>query len=194
MDTDGPRIQVQHEEPDEQSSGKPLIPWYKGYLAPMVRRTLIAVVLVVAALYAYYHWGHIFTPRLSSSSNTQIVPSDGPSPSSGDDNNKVLMDRSEVERLRARSTANTVAGEQTQRQSSMAEPGTEATAQPSQDSQSPLAPDGQPFTGSGRFQFYRQGNITWRLDTETGHACVIFATDEEWRKPKVYRRACGSGK
>ena len=47
------------------------------------------------------------------------------------------------------------------------------------------------FSGSGRYQLYRQGNITWRLDTETGKSCVIFATDEEWRKPRVYRAGCG---
>jgi hypothetical protein len=47
------------------------------------------------------------------------------------------------------------------------------------------------FSGSGRYQLYRQGNITWRLDTETGKSCVIFATDEEWRKPRVYHAGCG---
>ncbi|WP_260705345.1 MSCRAMM family adhesin SdrC [Edaphobacter flagellatus] len=62
---------------------------------------------------------------------------------------------------------------------------------PATDTISPNPPNGMVFAGSGRYQLYRQGNITWRLDTETGRSCVIFATDEEWRKPRVYRAGCG---
>jgi len=60
------------------------------------------------------------------------------------------------------------------------------------DTISPNPPNGVLFTGSGRYQLYRQGNITWRLNTETGKTCIIFATDEEWRKPRVYRAGCGA--
>ncbi len=63
---------------------------------------------------------------------------------------------------------------------------------PARDTVSPNPPNGTIFAGSGRYQLYRQGNITWRLDTETGRSCVLFATDEEWRKPRVYRAGCGS--
>ena len=56
---------------------------------------------------------------------------------------------------------------------------------------SPNPPNGMLFGGSGRFQLYRQGNLTWRLDTETGKTCIIFATNEEWKKPQVYRTGCG---
>jgi cytoskeletal protein RodZ len=62
---------------------------------------------------------------------------------------------------------------------------------PASDTISPNPPDGMTFAGSGRYQLYRQGNITWRLDTETGRSCVIFATDEEWKKPRVYKAGCG---
>jgi hypothetical protein len=48
------------------------------------------------------------------------------------------------------------------------------------------------FFGTGKYQLYRQGNITWRVDTETGKSCILFATDEEWKKPTVYRAGCGS--
>jgi len=47
------------------------------------------------------------------------------------------------------------------------------------------------FNGKGRYQLYRQGKITWRLDTDTGHACILLATEEEWRKPRVYQHGCG---
>jgi hypothetical protein len=59
------------------------------------------------------------------------------------------------------------------------------------DTISPNPPNGMAFSGSGRYQLYRQGNITWRLDTETGRTCIIFATDDEWRKPRVYKAGCG---
>ncbi len=60
------------------------------------------------------------------------------------------------------------------------------------DTISPNPPNGMLFTGAGRYQLYRQGNLTWRLNTETGKTCIIFATDEEWRKPRVYRAGCGA--
>jgi hypothetical protein len=55
----------------------------------------------------------------------------------------------------------------------------------------PNPPNGMRFSGSGRYQLYRQGNITWRLDTTTGKTCIVFATEEEWKKPLVYRNGCG---
>ena len=59
------------------------------------------------------------------------------------------------------------------------------------DTVNPNPPNRMLFAGSGRYQLYRQGNITWRLDTSTGKTCIVFATDEEWKKPKVYRNGCG---
>lgn len=51
-------------------------------------------------------------------------------------------------------------------------------------------PNGMVFTGSGKYQLYRQGDITWRLNTDTGWACVLLATDAQWRKPRVYQDGC----
>ena len=48
------------------------------------------------------------------------------------------------------------------------------------------------FLGKGRYQLYRQGNITWRLDTDSGHASILFATAEEWRKERVLSHGCGN--
>ena len=61
---------------------------------------------------------------------------------------------------------------------------------PATDSIVPNPPNGMTFGGSGHYQLYRQGDLTWRLNTDTGETCVIFATDEEWRKPKVFRAGC----
>jgi hypothetical protein len=60
------------------------------------------------------------------------------------------------------------------------------------DTISPNPPNGMVFSGTGHYQLYRQGNLTWRLNTDTGQSCILFATDEEWKKPKVYRAGCGS--
>ena len=65
-----------------------------------------------------------------------------------------------------------------------------AGAMPSSDSIAANPPNGMTFGGSGHYQLYRQGDLTWRLNTDDGQTCVIFATDEEWRKPKVYRSGC----
>lgn len=54
----------------------------------------------------------------------------------------------------------------------------------------PEPPNGTVFAGTGHYQVYRQGNLTWRINTDTGQACVLFATEQEWRKPQVYRNGC----
>ena len=68
--------------------------------------------------------------------------------------------------------------------------GAPAAGAPATDTISPNPPNGMVFSGTGHFQLYRQGNLTWRLDTDTGQSCVLFATDEEWRKPKVFHAGC----
>jgi len=47
------------------------------------------------------------------------------------------------------------------------------------------------LAGTGRFELYRQGDITWRMDTASGQACVLLATEAMWRKPLVYEHGCG---
>jgi hypothetical protein len=63
---------------------------------------------------------------------------------------------------------------------------------PTSDSIAPNPANGATFAGFGKFQVYRQGNLTWRLDTETGRSCVLFATMEEWKKPIVYTHGCNN--
>jgi hypothetical protein len=46
--------------------------------------------------------------------------------------------------------------------------------------------------GSGKFELYRQGDLTFRLNTETGDACVLFATEAQWGKSIVYDHGCNS--
>lgn len=63
---------------------------------------------------------------------------------------------------------------------------------PSNDSQAPNAPEGARFSGTGKYQVYRQGNLTWRVNTENGESCILFATEEEWRKPIVFNHGCSA--
>ncbi len=58
------------------------------------------------------------------------------------------------------------------------------------DSQPPENPDGMRFGGNGAYQWYRQGNLTYRVDSRSGRSCIAYATMEEWRNPRVYRHAC----
>jgi len=44
--------------------------------------------------------------------------------------------------------------------------------------------------GSGKFELYRQGDLTFRLNTETGDACVLLATEAQWSKSIVYDHGC----
>jgi hypothetical protein len=67
-----------------------------------------------------------------------------------------------------------------------------AVSAPAADSISPNPTNGTTFAGTGKFQVYRQGNLTWRLDTETGHSCILFATMEEWKKPIVNSHGCNN--
>lgn len=64
-------------------------------------------------------------------------------------------------------------------------------APPAADSVSPNPQNDVHFRGAGSFEWYRQGNITWRVDTTTGHSCIIYATMEEWRKQIVLNHGCG---
>jgi hypothetical protein len=64
---------------------------------------------------------------------------------------------------------------------------------PASQSLSRNPPDRTLLAGTGRYELYRQGDITWRMDTATGQACVLFATEAMWRKPLVYSHGCGAG-
>ena len=70
-------------------------------------------------------------------------------------------------------------------------PGNAALTPPTADSIRRDPPSGAVFAGKGKFQLYRQGDITWRLDTDSGTACILFATDAQWSKPQVYSHGCG---
>jgi len=61
---------------------------------------------------------------------------------------------------------------------------------PTSDSIARNPPNGMLFAGGGKFQLYRQGDITWRLNTDTGQACILFATNTQWSRTRVYQHGC----
>ncbi len=65
-------------------------------------------------------------------------------------------------------------------------------APPASDSIRRSPPSGMVFAGAGKYQLYRQGDITWRLNTDNGDACILFATETQWRRPLVYNHGCGA--
>jgi len=63
---------------------------------------------------------------------------------------------------------------------------------PTSDSLSPNPPNRVAFGGTGKYMWYRQGDITWRVNSDTGASCVAFATIQEWARPIIYQNGCDS--
>ena len=66
------------------------------------------------------------------------------------------------------------------------------TPLPGGDSLTPNAPNRVAFGGTGKYMWYRQGDLTWRVDSNTGASCIAFATLEQWARPIVYQNGCAS--
>jgi hypothetical protein len=72
-----------------------------------------------------------------------------------------------------------------------AQPNTSA-ALPAAETLNRNSPNGMIATGAAKFELYRQNDLTFRLNTETGDACVLFATEALWRKSLVYDLGCNN--
>jgi hypothetical protein len=113
-----------------------------------------------------------------------------------DSNTKVVVDKNELNNLRDKAenavtpSTTTVTTQTTTPAAST--PVNTTLVVPATDSIPANPTNGMVFAGTGRYQLYRQGSITWRLDTDSGHACIIFATDEQWRLQRVYNHGCGN--
>jgi hypothetical protein len=70
-------------------------------------------------------------------------------------------------------------------------PDTVATL-PASETLSRNPPNGVVAAGAGKFELYRQGDLTFRLNTESGDACVLFATQAQWGKSIVYDHGCNT--
>ena len=163
-----------------------------------MKKFLTAVVVCLAIWGLVYEYREHKLDRLLSSGDT--VSPDDSAPSSGSPSNSTLMPLPAEQPPPA--TPVIVPGSVTPPASppvqtaAAPEPRTPlpqpapALKLPVQDTIAPNPPNGAVFAGTGRFQVYRQGNLTWRLNTDNGQTCVLFATDAEWRKPRVYQNGC----
>ena len=43
---------------------------------------------------------------------------------------------------------------------------------------------------SHKYQVYREGLRTWRLDTVTGETCLLLASEGDWKNPKTASMGC----
>jgi hypothetical protein len=165
------------------------------------------VVVIVLCLAGYYWWEQTHADATMDSGS--VTSSD--TPSSG----KLKMDSGAVD-LDGRDSSSpnyAASGSTGNRAAAAAAPATVAPASsvpltpvtgqapssplpsgtPAGDTLSADPPQGMAFGGSGKFQWYRQGNLTWRINTESGSSCVAFATMDEWAKPIVASHGCGNG-
>lgn len=142
----------------------------------MILFLVVALVAIVVGTYAYSRY------RTDRRLNGGEVFSDDSGKVGNDDGVAPVT-------ISSRPDTTVVTGEQPQRSAVTPTPAP-ATAAATTDSLPLNPPNRAVFAGTGRFQVYRQGDLTWRLNTDTGSACVLFATEEEWRRPIVYRDAC----
>jgi len=63
---------------------------------------------------------------------------------------------------------------------------------PASDTIPPNPPNHVAFGGTGKYMWYRQGDITWRVNSDTGMSCVAFATMQEWARAIVFQNGCDS--
>ncbi|MCU1322888.1 MAG: hypothetical protein JWM43_2537 [Acidobacteriaceae bacterium] len=158
------------------------------------RILLIAAVLIVAG---FLYVGYTTYDAKRAGENGDVTSSDSPSERS----RPLSKAPGEAATATKPSTSNSPAYPSSD-QSGKSSPDSELSPQPgtriantatppASDTISPDPPNGMIFSGTGHYQLYRQGNLTWRLNTDTGQSCILFATDEEWKKPKVLRAGCG---
>lgn len=141
------------------------LPWYKG--VNMLKRIVAIVVVAMLGYFAYVGFSRYKTARDVAAG--EVISDDANQPSPKTD------------------SATPTHGAPSPPISSVTGLGLTKT-----DTLAPNASNGQAFGGTGKFQVYRQGNITWRVNTESGESCILLATQEEWRKPIVYSHGCNS--
>ena len=176
----------------------------------MAKRIVIIVGVLALAISAYYSYnrydarragvsGEVFSndpqpsrAKVDSVSRTSTGSTSSTNKKASDSEGEAIVYPSAVTAQTTPATANPNPASSDLQVTQTGQPVHEGT--PAGDTIGPNPDNGMKFAGSGKYQVYRQGNITWRLNTETGQTCVLFATDEEWKKPRVYHSGCGSNR
>jgi hypothetical protein len=154
----------------------------------MGRRILVIVLLLILAGFAYIGYNSYDAKRAEASGD--VFSKDSPADRTKT-NTGVAGESKASEQPATVNPAAAPAEPTPAAPDATAQAGGSAGTTPGADAISPNPPNGMVFSGTGHYQLYRQGNLTWRLNTDTGQTCILFATDEEWKKAKVYRNGCG---
>jgi hypothetical protein len=176
----GPRFNTEHQTVDDAeviakphgteaqnaSESENERPWYNE--DGMVKRIVAVAVVLVLGYFCYLGYNRYKTNR--NIATGEIVSDDISQPSSAPEGDSTAKPARPIQTV----------------------PASPLMAPPRTDTIAPNPTNGQAFTGAGKFQVYRQGNITWRVNTESGESCILFATQEEWRKPIVYSHGCNA--
>ncbi|WP_187290178.1 hypothetical protein [Terriglobus saanensis] len=142
------------------------LPWYRE--ADMLKRIVAIVAVVVVGYLCYLGYNRYKTNRDVAAGEVVSDDQNQPvTPSEGDSKPAHVTQPSSMSAVTSLSA-------------------------PKIDTIAPNPPNGRAFTGTGKFQVYRQGNITWRVNTESGESCILLATQQEWRKPIVYNHGCNA--
>jgi hypothetical protein len=162
----------------------------------MGRRILVIVLLLILAGFAYIGYSSYDAKRAEASGDvfSRDSPTDRTKTDTGVAADSAADSKDKASKLPTTVNPAAVAAESTPAapDATMQTGGSAvASAAPEADTISPNPPNGRAFSGTGHYQLYRQGNLTWRVNTDTGQTCILFATDEEWKKAKVYRNGCG---
>jgi hypothetical protein len=154
----------------------------------MGRRILVVVLLLIVATFAYMGYKSSYDAKRAGANGEVFSPDS----TTGESNADTLPPPDSAPPARPNPVPAVDTTPVTPDQPAPTPAPAAATAPTGGDTINPNPPNGMAFSGTGRYQIYRQGNLTWRVNTDTGHSCILFATDEEWKKPKVYRAGCGS--
>ena len=169
----------------------------------MGRRILIAIVVIVLVVAGVYSYRHYEATKTLDSGAVTCVGCMTPEQSArfdredhGEDPDGNSERKRDLSKTVSQPTAPEgfppVAGSTTnQPPQPQANMNANSTTPPVADTVTPNPPNGMVFAGTGSYQWYRQGNLTWRVNTTTGSSCIVYATMEEWRKPIVMSHGCG---
>jgi len=162
--------------------------WYLGSdMGKKLVGIIIIVLIAAAAWYAYRrHASQVGDGSIRFDDTSALTDESKPAPS---DSSSIVTTPSDTTKRNIVQPTTNVQSPMTSSITSAVAP---AATAPATDSISANPTNGMAFTGSGKYQVYRQGNLTWRVDTETGRTCILFATMEEWRKPIVYQHGCNN--
>ena len=159
-------------------------------------KTIIALftVLVLVCVCVYY----VHRDSSNNLGNGAYTVRDGGTTDKSNDNpamndsRAATTDSSSTQVVPAAQATNQPFNQNAQASTTVATPTGTITSLPNDNTEAANAPDLARFSGAGRYQWYRQGDLTWRIDTVSGAMCVAFATKPEWRDPDVIRHGCGN--